>query len=216
MAPSGRRVGPELTSRREVLVQPAQMAAPQLLGWRLVSDSPDGVVVVQLTEVEAYAGLADPASHAFRGQTPRNGIMFGPPGFLYVYFSYGMHWCANVVTGSDGDASAVLLRAGRIVEGAELARTRRGPKVRDRSLARGPACLTQALGISKADNATDLLAGGPLRLEAGDIAVGAVRTGPRVGVSMAADVPWRFWVDGDETVSLYKRSSRAPSSVASD
>ena len=132
---------------RSVLGCQAPEAAPAVLGWRLTHRTPDGFVTVELTEVEAYAGETDPASHAGRGRTPRNAIMFGPPGRLYVYFSYGMHWCANLVVGPEGTASAVLLRAGRVVEGVELARSRRGDRVSDRALARGPACLTQALGI---------------------------------------------------------------------
>ncbi len=165
-------------------------------------------MTVELTEVEAYDGEADPASHAARGRTPRNGVMFGPPGALYVYFSYGMHWCANVVVGVDGTASAVLLRAGRVVDGVDLARVRRGPRVTDRALARGPACLTQALGIGRDHDGTDLVDGTAVALTPGG-RPDAVSTGPRVGVSLAADVPWRFWVTGDETVSAYKRSPRA-------
>jgi DNA-3-methyladenine glycosylase len=167
-------------------------------------------VTVELTEVEAYAGAADPASHAFRGRTPRNGVMFGPPGILYVYFSYGTHWCANVVTGRDGVASAVLLRAGRVVDGVELARARRGPRVSDRSLARGPACLTQALGIGRAEYGADLLGDAPVRLEiASPVDPGRVAHGPRVGIAAAVEVPWRFWVRDDPTVSAYQRSPRA-------
>jgi DNA-3-methyladenine glycosylase len=185
--------------------------APLLLGWRLVSDTAEGRVVVELTELEAYAGTADPASHAYRGPTPRNEVMFGPAGHLYVYLSYGMHWCANIVTGPSDEASAVLLRSGRVVEGTDLARRRRGASVRDRSLARGPACLTSALAITRDDNGVDLLDGGRLRLEASARPrPAAVTTGPRVGVSTAADVAWRFWVAGDDTVSAYRRSPRAP------
>jgi DNA-3-methyladenine glycosylase len=171
----------------------------------------DGSVTVELTEVEAYAGEADPASHAFRGRTPRNGVMFGPAGVLYVYFSYGMHWCANVVTGRDGVASAVLLRAGRVVAGVELARARRGPRVGDRSLARGPACLTQALGLRGDAYGTDLLdPTAAVRLHIGrPLDPARIACGPRVGVAAAAEARWRFWVDGDPTVSAYQRSPRA-------
>ncbi|MBA2446327.1 MAG: DNA-3-methyladenine glycosylase, partial [Nocardioidaceae bacterium] len=149
---------------RVLLGQPAPQVAPRLLGWLLTHETEAGIVTVELTEVEAYAGERDPASHAFRGSTPRNEVMFGPPGRLYVYLSYGMHWCANVVTGADGQASAVLLRAARVVEGVDVARSRRGARVLDRALARGPACLTQALGMDSSHNAIDLLGGGPLRL----------------------------------------------------
>lgn len=190
--------------------RPSQVVAPELVGWRLTHDSDEGVVSVRLTEVEAYAGEADPASHAFRGPTARNEVMFGPPGRLYVYLSYGMHWCANVVVGADGVASAVLLRAGRVVTGIELACARRGATTADRSLARGPACLTQALGIGREHGGADMLGGsGSLSLTY-DKAPTAVSSGPRVGVSRAADVPWRFWATGDETVSAYRRSQRMP------
>lgn len=189
------------------LSRPSEVVAPELLGWELTRASPDGVVAVRLTEVEAYAGEADPASHAFSGPTPRSAVMFGPSGHLYVYFSYGMHWCANVVVGPEGIAAAVLLRAGRVVEGIDLARARRGVLVADRSLARGPACLTQALGIGRAHNGALLTGGGPLSLRYGEPPT-AVSSGPRVGVSRAADVPWRFWATGDPTVSAYKPSPR--------
>jgi DNA-3-methyladenine glycosylase len=193
----------------DVLRRPSDQVAPWLLGRRITSDSNDGPVSIELTEVEAYAGLADPASHAFRGRTPRNDVMFGPAGRLYVYFTYGMHWCANVVTGEDGEASAVLLRAGRVVEGVELASRRRGDRAAYVALARGPACLTSALGLAREHNGADLLRGGPVRLEAPQRSAVTVATGPRVGVSAAADVAWRFWIAGDETVSTYRRSKRA-------
>jgi DNA-3-methyladenine glycosylase len=195
-------------SRADWLTGSGPQVAPTLLGAVLTSRTDEGSVAVALTEVEAYHGPDDPASHAWRGRTPRNAVMFGPPGFLYVYFSYGMHWCANVVTGPDGTASAVLLRAGRVVEGHDLARSRRGARVSERGLARGPACLTQALGIGRAHDGADLTAGGALGLEPG-VPPSSVSTGPRVGVSRAPDVRWRFWATGDETVSAYRRSARA-------
>src|SRR5690606_30893925 len=117
------------------LARPPHEAARDLLGARLTRVSPEGAVTVELTEVEAYDGTTDPASHAYRGRTARNSLMFGEPGHLYVYFSYGMHWCANIVTGVDGQASGVLLRAGRVIDGIELARERRGPRISDRGLA---------------------------------------------------------------------------------
>src|SRR5512133_3787634 len=123
---------------------PVDRAARGLLGCHLTANG----VTVRLTEVEAYAGTgADPASHAHRGRTPRNTIMFGPAGYAYVYFTYGMHWCMNVVCGTEGTASAVLLRAGAVVDGLPLARERRPSARRDADLARGPARLCSALGI---------------------------------------------------------------------
>lgn len=193
---------------RGTLGRPALSVAPDLLGWRLRHATDDGPVVIELTEVEAYEGAVDPASHAYRGRTPRNGVMFGPAGHLYCYFSYGMHWCANLVCGPDGTASAILLRAGRVVDGLDLARHRRGDRVTDRDLARGPARLTMALGIDGTANGADLLGSGALRLEPADRVV-AVSKGPRVGVSQAPDRPWRFWRTDDETVSAYRRSPRA-------
>ncbi len=201
---------PSVTGTQSLLSKPSEVVAPELLGWRLTHDSVEGMVSVRLTEVEAYGGEADPASHAFRGPTARNAVMFGAAGHLYVYLSYGLHWCANVVVGSGGVASAVLLRAGRVVEGVELARSRRGARTADRSLARGPACLTQALGISREHNGADLLGvEGPLRLTYAERPT-AVSAGPRVGVSRAVDAPWRFWSTGDPTASAYRRSPRAP------
>ncbi|MGI8901180.1 MAG: DNA-3-methyladenine glycosylase [Nocardioides sp.] len=189
----------------EALRGPVQEVAPRLLGAVLRH----GGVAVRLTEVEAYDGPEDPASHAYRGRTPRTEVMFGPPGRLYVYFSYGMHWCANVVTGPDGRASAVLVRAGEVVEGIEVARRRRGAPVDDLRLARGPANLACCVGLDRSCNGLDLTE----RLILDDAAgrSGQVSVGPRVGVSHAADVLWRFWLSGDPTVSAYRRSPRAVS-----
>ncbi len=195
---------------RELLSQPAAELAPNLLGWTLSHTTDEGTVTVVLTEVEAYMGEDDPASHAYRGPTPRNVVMFGKAGHLYTYLSYGMHWCCNVVTGTNGHASAVLLRAGRVVEGADVARRRRGERVKDRSLARGPGCLGQALGLNREHNGVDLLQSETLKLRPGaPVEPSQVAAGNRVGVSLAHDVPWRFWIAGDPTVSAYKRSPRA-------
>jgi DNA-3-methyladenine glycosylase len=165
-------------------------------------------VSVRLTEVEAYDGVGlDAASHAHRGLTPRNAVMFGPPGYSYVYFVFGMHWCLNVVCGPSGRASAILLRAGEVIDGVDLARTRR-PGASDRELARGPARLTQALGIASESNGVNLLdPDSPVRLTAAGRPPGTVivRNGPRVGVAGAADVEWRFWLDGEPSVSVYRR-----------
>jgi DNA-3-methyladenine glycosylase len=171
--------------------------APRLLGSVLRR----GEVAVRLTEVEAYAGPDDPGSHAYRGQTRRNAVMFGPRGHLYCYFTYGMHVCANVVVGEVGDPGAVLVRAGEVVDGLELAETRR-PGASPRDLARGPARLCRALGIGLEHDGVDL-ARGEVRLEPGDPATN-VSTGPRVGLRGAPDRPWRFWVTGDPTVSVYR------------
>jgi DNA-3-methyladenine glycosylase len=172
--------------------------APRLLGAVLRH----GEVAVRLTEVEAYAGPDDPGSHAFRGPTRRNAVMFGPRGHLYCYFTYGMHVCANVVVGETGDPGAVLVRAGEVVAGVELARSRR-PGAADRDLARGPARLCRALGIGLEHDGVDLTSG-PVRLEPAGEAAPTVSTGPRVGLRGAPDRPWRFWVTGDPTVSVYR------------
>ncbi|MGA4669449.1 DNA-3-methyladenine glycosylase [Propionibacteriaceae bacterium Y1923] len=194
---------------RERLARPSVEVAPLLLGARLVSTVDDVLVAVEITEVEAYLGEHDPGSHAFRGLTERNRVMFGPAGHLYVYFTYGMHWCANVVTGTEGSASGCLVRAGRVVEGAEQARQRRPAAARDRDLARGPARLAQALGITGTLGGHDL-AHDPVRLELPDHPVTGFRTGPRVGVSGPGGdgdtYPWRYWVPGEPTVSAYRRS----------
>jgi DNA-3-methyladenine glycosylase len=182
---------------REVLAGPVLEVAPRLLGATLRH----GEVAVRLTEVEAYDGPNDAGSHAFRGRTPRNSVMFGPPGHLYVYFTYGMHHCCNVVTGPDGTPSAVLLRAGEVVEGLELARSRR-PRSSYRDLARGPTRLCQALGIGSVQNGADLTAGA-LTLELAE-PVEAVSSGPRVGLRGAPERPWRFWVTGAPSVSAYR------------
>ncbi len=182
---------------RELLSGPVLDVAPRLLGATLRH----GEVAVRLTEVEAYDGPDDPGSHAYRGRTARNDVMFGPPGHLYVYFTYGMHFCCNVVTGPEGRASAVLLRGGEVVEGMDVARSRR-PRSTVRDLARGPARLCQALAIGLAENGADL-ASGDLTLELGEPLL-AVSTGPRVGLRGAPDRPWRFWVTGEPTVSVYR------------
>ena len=223
------------------------MVAPQLLGSLVTANG----VTIRLTEVEAYCGESDPASHAFKGRTPRNNTMFLGPGHLYVYFTYGMHYCMNVVCWPEGRAGGCLIRAGEIVDGEELARERRPGVVRSRDLARGPANLTKALGITRDADGSLLRVDGvvlPGSLQASVFVVGAsqaqrhpgpqhqnhdsvpsdcvvvdlttrdempedagfrVATGPRVGVSgVGGDgvvYPWRYWIEGDPTVSAYKR-----------
>ena len=198
----------------------------------LEHETAEGLVAAELTEAEAYLGESDPASHAFRGRTARNAVMYGPPGHAYVYFTYGMHFCVNVTCQPAGTASAVLLRAGRIIAGEPLAERRRGsraeasgteppgtgsaavaaPRPGVRDLARGPARLCQALAIDRAEDGADLCdPASPLRIRpplTGPPA--AVSTGPRVGVTQGAETPWRFWVTGDPTVSAYRPAKRRP------
>lgn len=187
-----------------LLAGPVVPAARGLLGAQLRA----GEVTLRITEVEAYAGTAqDPASHAHRGRTPRNTAMFGPSGHVYVYFTYGMHWALNVVTGPDGEAAAVLVRAGEVIAGHAQARTRRQTARSDRDLARGPARLCAALGVDRSAYGQYLLGDGPIRLRPPlePVPEAAVSAGPRVGVTGAHDVPWRFWIAGDPTVSTYRR-----------
>jgi len=244
---------------RDFFDRPATEVAPELLGCVLWHESAAGLVAVRLVEVEAYQGSSDPASHAFRGQTARNAVMFGPPGHVYVYFTYGMHFCANLVCQRVGQAEAVLLRAGEVIAGADLAAGRRareyggepndcggqngrepngrtrangraaesGHRTRQLDLARGPARLCQALGIDRALDGADvcgpnsplgvgppLAVGKPTAAAAGHA---VISTGPRVGISRAADRPWRYWLAGDGYVSVYRPSkprAKRPKPVA--
>lgn len=190
---------------REVLRAPAVDLAPRLLGAVLSHATAGGTVSVRLTEVEAYLGEADPGSHAFRGPGKRNAAMFGEPGHLYTYFTYGMHVCANVTCSPAGAASAILLRGGDVIEGIELARSRRTTSKTDADLARGPARLVVALGITLAQGGSDL-AEPPFDLTLAD-RPNVFGTGPRTGVSGAggtADYLWRFWLPGEPSVSAYR------------
>jgi DNA-3-methyladenine glycosylase len=251
---------------REFFARPSDRVAPDLLGCVIAHQTADGLVAVAVTEVEAYAGEVDPASHAYRGRTRRNAVMYGPPGHAYVYFTYGMHYCVNLVCRPEGEASAVLLRAGRVIDGVALAYARRYGAVdqpepaqqrgagrrepaqqrgagrreparqrgaaeqpeparhpgaggqapglpgrrgvpREADLARGPARLCEALGITRQHDGTDVCApGSELRVLAAPLPVPAagISTGPRVGVSRGAEVAWRFWIAGDPTVSAYR------------
>ncbi|ANP72151.1 DNA-3-methyladenine glycosylase [Cryobacterium arcticum] len=194
-----------MTVDRDLFTQDAVGVAPLLLGGLLRH----GSTLLRITEVEAYLADSDPGSHAFRRRTARNATMFGAPGHLYAYFSYGMHVCANIVCSPEGEASAVLLRAGEIVAGAADARTRRGPTVTDRDLARGPARLTRALGIRLDQDGADLFAE-PFELTLPEAPVVA-RTGPRTGVAGAGggtEYSWRFWIPDEPTVSAYRRHAR--------
>jgi len=235
-------------SRRELLPRgyfgrPVLTVAPALLGCVLEHRTQEGLVAAEIVEVEAYRGQSDPASHAFRGKTARNAVMFGEPGHAYVYFTYGMHFCVNLVCQGPGEPAAVLLRAGRIVEGEELAAVRRGAAggagaatVRAgegsaggaaalragegaaalpargaiaRDLARGPARLCQALGIDRVQNGADVCdPAAALRVLAPPgfrgLPASVISTGPRVGVRLGAEDPWRYWVTGDPAVSVYR------------
>ena len=191
---------------RDWLARPVLDVAPELLGCQVSIRG----VTVRLTEVEAYAGQVDPGSHAFRGPTRRNEVMFVEAGHLYVYLSYGMHLCANLVTGESGSASAVLLRAGEVVAGREVVAARRGG-VSERDWARGPGRLGATLALSREDNGIDLCGRASavgLERPVRPLDPSVIRTGPRVGVSGAggdADAyPWRFWIDGEPTVSAYR------------
>lgn len=175
--------------------------AHDLIGCVFVHASPEGTVAVRLVETEAYRGPQDPASHGYRGITPRTKTMYGPPGRLYVYFTYGMHWCANIVCGRDGVCEAVLLRAGEPVRGVELMRVRRGVP-RDTLLAAGPARLAQALDIDRRHDSATLLRGGRLWCVEDDtthaMRAGPIATTPRVGIGSGpgSDWLWRFVVPG--------------------
>jgi DNA-3-methyladenine glycosylase len=185
--------------------RPVLEVAPDLLGRLVVHDTASGSVTARLTEVEAYDGPNDPGSHAYRGLSKRNGSMFGPPGHAYVYFTYGMHHCMNLVCGPPGMPTGILLRAAQIVDGAELARKRRPAAKSDRELARGPARLVEALAVTRADDGADVCGGGPLTVRYGTPPVRElIRTGPRVGLRDAPDFPWRFWIANDPTVSVYR------------
>jgi DNA-3-methyladenine glycosylase len=211
--PLQERRGPLRPVRRRELTGPVPEVAACLLGAVLVRREDDGTrTLVRVVEVEAY-DEADAASHTFRGPTRGNATMFGPAGHAYVYFTYGMHHCVNVVTGPPGHGAAVLLRAGVVLEGHALARARRHTARRDVDLAAGPARLTTAMAIDRGLDGVDLtVRSGPLWLARDDATVppDRVAVGPRVGVRQAADHAWRFWVTGVAQVSTYRRHPRAP------
>ncbi|WEV28532.1 DNA-3-methyladenine glycosylase [Streptomyces sp. 71268] len=193
---------------RSFFDRPVLQVAPDLLGRILVRSTPQGPIEVRLTEVEAYAGASDPGSHCYRGRTERNASMFGPPGHAYVYFTYGMWHCLNLVCDAEGTPSGVLLRAGEIIRGQELARPRRAAARKDRELAQGPARLATALDVGRVLNGTDVCAGpqAPLSVLHGDpVPADHVLSGPRTGVGgEGATHPWRFWIADDPTVSPYR------------
>ncbi len=184
---------------RAFYARSAVEVAPDLLGKVLVREIEGRRLTGRIVEVEAYLGSEDAASHAFRGPTPRNRSMFGPPGHAYVYLIYGMHHCLNIVTGPEGDGQAVLIRALEPLEGIEIMRARRGG-VPDRRLTNGPGKLCQALGIDKRLDGHDLCLGETLWLEAGRPPAEPICAGPRVGVrgdDLALNRPWRFYLKGN-------------------
>jgi DNA-3-methyladenine glycosylase len=197
-----------LAVKRSELEGSAVEVAPKLLGAEL-SSTVDGVeVTVRITEVEAYEGSRDAASHAYRGQTRRNAVMFGEAGHLYCYFVYGMHWCANITCGIPGTAAAVLLRAAQITEGQVTAASRSSSAVSAAKLASGPARLARCLGLSGSHTGLDLLEpSSPVRLRS----LGGQSqylSGPRVGIVAAAEHPWRFWLPDEPSVSAYRPGGR--------
>ena len=197
---------------RELLSGPAVQVAPVLLGATLLSSIGGAEVLVRITEVEAYEGALDAASHAFRGQTKRNAVMFGEAGRLYCYFVYGMHWCANITCGRPGTAAAVLLRAAEILDGAPAAQARTSTPLSPAKLASGPARLARVLGLTGEHTGLDLLdPGSPVQLTG--LATprpgpAGYRSGPRVGVAAAAEHPWRFWLPDEASVSAYRPGGR--------
>jgi DNA-3-methyladenine glycosylase len=205
---TGRRLGRSFYGRDPLEV------APDLLNKVLVHEGR----AARIVEVEAYRGRDDPGSHAFRGETPRTRVMFGPPGHLYVYFSYGMHWCANAVCGRDGEAGAVLLRAGDPLEGLEAMREARPAARRDRDLCSGPAKLCQALGLDRAHDGADLTSAdrGVTIVDDGTAPPGDPGVSTRIGLSAGAEHPWRWFVPDDPNVSRHRRGGRprVPSSPA--
>jgi len=188
---------------RSFFARSSLAVAPELLNKVLVHDGRAGRIV----EVEAYCGGDDPGSHAFRGRTVRNATMFGPAGLLYVYFTYGMHWCANVVCGDEGEAVAVLLRALAPVEGLAAMRSARPGARRDTDLASGPAKLCQALGIDGSHDGADLVTAdrGVTVVDDGTVAPDRPGVSTRIGLSRGADLPWRWLVPGDPNVSRLPR-----------
>jgi DNA-3-methyladenine glycosylase len=202
VTPPARRKGRALP--RSFYARDAREVAPELLGKLLVHDDRDaGRLSVRLVEVEAYAGADDSGSHAYRGPTQRNATMFGPPGHLYVYFTYGMHFCVNVVCGSDGWASAVLLRGAAPIDGLESIRARRPAARRDRELCSGPGKLAQALGLGREHDGADLTRGRLRIVDDGTAPPAAPGVSVRVGLAAGKgdEHPWRWYVPGDPNVS---------------
>lgn len=201
------------TAARALLSGHSADVAPLLLNSVITSQVDGAAVALRVTEVEAYGGVGeDPGSHAFRRLTPRNATMFGRAGLAYVYFTYGMHWCLCIVTGSESDASAVLIRGGEVIRGVDIARSRRPSAASDRDLARGPARLTVALGVTGDFDGLDMTSPrSPLRLELGADCVDGHEISARTGVGGAgAPTPWRFYLRDEPSVSPYRPAAARP------
>lgn len=188
--------------RRPFYARDPRTVAPELLNKVLVHDGR----AARIVEVEAYTGADDPGSHAFRGETPRTRVMFGPAGHLYVYFTYGMHWCANAVCGPGGEAGAVLLRAAAPLEGLDAMRLARVAARRERDLCSGPAKLCQAFGLDGAHDGADLVTAdrGVTIVDDGTPPPPEPGVSTRIGLSAGADRPWRWYVPGDPNVSAHR------------
>ena len=192
---------------RPFYARDAVAVAKDLIGCIFVHDGPSGRIAVRLIETEAYRGVLDPGSHGHRGKTPRTEVMYGPPGRLYVYFTYGMHWCANIVCAQEGTCEAVLLRAGEPLEGVESMRANRPKIANNRLLAAGPARLTQAMGIGPEHNGATLLRGGSFWCAEDAVTDGyhtrEIAQTVRIGLAQGRgdDLPWRFVVPGSPFAS---------------
>ena len=200
---------------RSFYERPTLVVAEELLGKVLVHRTRQGTASGVIVETEAYIGEDDPACHASFGRTPRNEPLYGPPGLAYVYLNYGVHYLVNAVTEADGHPAAVLIRALQPLDGIALMQKRRasnGRTVDEHDLCRGPGNLSRALGITITENRLDLTrregpgqSGGTLFIEDRGIVVGDVARGPRIGIRVAVDRPWRCWVDGHRSVSAHRR-----------
>ncbi len=200
-------------ANREFFAREVLDVAPEILGCIIQRTDDDGTVTIRIIEVEAYAGDRDPGAHTYRGKTNRNKTMFGAAGHLYCYFTYGMHYALNLVAGQPGQPYGCLIRAGEVMEGADIARSRRESRPRktplvDASLARGPGCVAQSLGATLANDGDDLFGGQWKFFVPDDGVVLPHFTGPRVGVSgaggSATNFPWRYWLADESSVSAYK------------
>jgi DNA-3-methyladenine glycosylase len=186
---------------RSFYARPTLQVAPELLGKYLIRVTKGQTLIGRIVEVEAYRSQRDPASHAYRGRTRRNEVMFGEPGHAYVYFTYGMHFCMNIVTERDGVAGAVLLRGIEPLRGLDRMRQRRGSRVKDEDLSNGPAKLCEAFAIGRNENGLDLLGDEIYLMEAPGESAAPIARSPRIGIGVATDKRWRFFLRGNPWVS---------------